>query len=368
MSTQAAMLIMACCTTAHLMVTAVFALYARHQIKYLSLAWIMGIFTVMLAVSTPFCSKGIIGTLGMLHPGPLLVLMAISFLQSIFPLSIPMPAYLQMGRMWKYATPAIVMLAVYLIGFLLGSRPVTINSFPDLFTHLISGDVLLRLGVLGISIYYIINIFRLPHILTHVPFPRYLIGYSMVLGLSAVFYIVMTIAHQPWMDITYVLLFTTLNMYLCFRTLETMALTLPRPVIEEVSNEPTAEEIQKAEEDFNEANLQRFHRVEFWMQNHREEWTDNTFGRDRLCEATGYNRHLLLQCVRSQGYYNVHDYINSYRISELKAMIQKGKVTSLTACQDAGFGTIKTVRSCFLKHEGVSIDEYLAQNSSRKSQ
>ena len=94
------------------------------------------------------------------------------------------------------------------------------------------------------------------------------------------------------------------------------------------------------------------------MQNHREEWTNNTFGRDRLCEAVGYNRHLILQCIRSQGHNNVHDYINRYRIEELKRLICKGKINTLGDTVVAGFGTVQTARSAFLKLEGISLDEY----------
>lgn len=367
MSHQTVLLIMSCCATAHLVITAVMGLYARYQVKYLSITWIMGIFAAMIAVAAHFSIRAVPENLGILHPSLLLLLMAITYLQSIFPLSIPMPGYLQWGRMWKYALPAIVMLAIYGLGGLLGSSPVVITDLDDFAQHLLSGDVLLRLGILGICIYYILNIFRLPHRLTHVPFPRYLVGYSTVLGMSAIFYIIITIAYTPMLAMVYLLVFTILNLYLCFRTLESTALTLPRPVIEKVKKEPTAEEIVQAENDFNEANLQRFHRIEFWMQNHPESWKDYTFGRDKLCEETGLNRHLLLQCLRSQDYYNVHDYINSYRIAELKQQIANGSITSITECLKIGFGTTKTVRNCFQKHVGMSIDDFLAQYS-RKSQ
>jgi len=151
-----------------------------------------------------------------------------------------------------------------------------------------------------------------------------------------------------------------------FRTLETTAMDLPRPIIKEVEQAPTEEEIKQAEDDFNKANLQRFQRVEFWMQKNRNVWTDNTFGRDQLCREVGINRQLLLQSVRSQGYNNVHDYINSYRINDLKRRIQRGQATTLTECLDSGFGTVKTVRSCFLKSEGTSVDAYLQTYTGEK--
>jgi transcriptional regulator GlxA family with amidase domain len=165
----------------------------------------------------------------------------------------------------------------------------------------------------------------------------------------------------------YVVMFTFANMYLTFRVLETMAVNLPKPVIEAVESEPSEEEIKKAErEDFNEANIQRFHRIQYWMQTHKEEWTDNTFGRDRLCEAVGFNRHLVLQSVRSQGFNNVHDYINSYRIAELKHLVQTGKATTVNECLAAGFGTSKTVRSCFQKIEDMSLDDFLDNQKTQR--
>jgi len=358
-------LILTCCVTIHYVVAMVMWLYARHQVRYLSIAWIMTLFAIMLTITVIFVDPTQV-TPGMLNPGMLLGLLVACYLQSIYPLSIPMPGYLQLGRMLRYASPAIILILMYLVAMLLGSHPAIITNIDDLRKHLLSGDILIRLIAVLLSLWYIVNIFRLPHRLTHVEFPRYLIGYSTFLGLSAVYFVVITVMnYQPILLIIYLIIFTILNFYLCMRTLETMALELPKPVITAVEEEPSEEELKKAEEDFNEANNQRFRRVEFWMQHNRDEWKNSTFGRDRLCEQTGLNRHLMLQCVRSQGYNNVHDYINSYRITELKRMIQRGEATTLTECLDAGFGTIKTVRNCFLRQESATLDEYLRRQGEK---
>ena len=144
-----------------------------------------------------------------------------------------------------------------------------------------------------------------------------------------------------------------------------MALELPKPVITEVTEAPTDEELRKSEHDFNEANRQRFQRVEFWMQQHIDMWTDSSFNRDVLCREVGINRQLLLQSVRSQGYNNLHDFINSYRMAELKRRIQMGSITTPTECMDVGFGTVKTVRSTFLRFESTSLDDYLQRFNRR---
>ena len=188
---------------------------------------------------------------------------------------------------------------------------------------------------------------------------RIVIQSSMAMGLSVVFYTYVAIVFDLKLLAVYVVLFTVLNLYLMLRTLESIALELPRPVISEVAEAPVEMSKKKDEEDFNEANLDRFQRINFWMQNHKEEWKDSTFGRDRLCLETGFNRHLVLQSVRSQGFNNVHDYINSFRVAELKRMIAKGEVKALNDTLDAGFGTTQTVRACFLKSEGITLDDYL---------
>ena len=44
MSATSILIIISCCATAHLVITSVLALFARHRVEYLCLAWINGIF------------------------------------------------------------------------------------------------------------------------------------------------------------------------------------------------------------------------------------------------------------------------------------------------------------------------------------
>jgi len=360
MSINTIQLLLVSSATAHLVVSAIMGLYARHKVQYLCLAWVNGIFGFVLAAVTTISEQIAEGEPGIMHPAMIMPLLCGVYLQSIFPLSIPMPGFLQAKRMVKYARPVIALTTVYSVARLMGSNIVIMHTFPEVIQNLLSSDVLLRVLALGISIYYIVNIFLLPRRMVHkTDIPSYLIGYCLCLGFSVVFFTIVSILYNPTALMIYITIFTLLNLYLAFRTLEEMAIHLPQPALIKVQEEPTEDIVEKAEkEDFNEANLLRFKRLEFWMQNHKKEWTDNTFGRDRLCEAVGYNRHLILQCVRSQGYNNVHDYINRYRIEELKQLISKGKITALGEVVDAGFGTIQTARSCFLKMEGITLDEY----------
>ena len=343
----------------HFVITAVMGLFARHRVQYLCLAWVNGIFCCTLFGASCFSHAIAEGEPGILHPAMLLAVLCACYLQSIYPLNISMPGFLQWERMWRYASPILVLLAIYIGAALLGSRIVYIYSAEELVKNILSSDILMRLCALVLSIYYIVNIFLLPHrLVRHANVPRYLLGYCIALGVSVVFYTCVAIYYNTALLAIYVGLFTALNLYLMFRTLETLALQLPRPVISEVADVPE-ESKEKELEDFNEANLHRFQRINFWMQNHREEWKDSTFGRDRLCQEVGLNRHLVLQSVRSQGFNNVHDYISSFRVAELKHMIARGEVKTLNDTLGAGFGTTQTVRACFLKVEGITLDEFL---------
>lgn len=347
---------------AHFVISAVMSLFARHRVQYLCLAWVNGIFFCTMLVAS-FFSRGIAeGQPGILHPYMLIALLCACYLQSIYPLNISMPGFLQWERMWRYALPILVLMAFYIVATLMGSRIVYIYTAKDLIKNVLSSDILMRLCALGLSIYYIVNIFLLPHRMArHANVPRYLLGYCFFMGLSVVFYTCVAIFYDLTLLAIYIVLFTILNLYLSFRTLETLALQLPRPIISEQTEVPAEECKETDQDDFNEANLHRFQRINFWMQNHRDEWKDSTFGRDRLCLEVGYNRHLVLQSVRSQGFNNVHDYISSFRVAELKRMIARGEVKTLSDTLVAGFGTTQTVRACFLKVEGITLDEYLAK-------
>lgn len=358
------LLTFACSATAHWVVAMVMALYARHKVQYLALAWINGIFGVVLTVAAIFSSLIFKGSPGLMHPLMLLFLVAGIYLQSIYPLSITMPGYLQWGRMWRYASPAIGLFLSYVLLMCVQGSPIAVTTWSGFFSNFFTFDILIRLAALVLSVYYIINIFRLPRQMTHnVDVPRYLIGYCGALGFSVVYYTYVSVFYTPMLLTVFVVVFTALNLYLMFRILETMALSLSKPVIEVVEAEPQADVMEKAErEDFNEANILRFKHIEYWMQNHQEEWCDSTFGRDRLCAGVGYNRHLLLQSVRSQGYNNIHDYINRYRIERLKSLIISGEIRNMVDTMYAGFGTPITARSCFQRMEGGSLDAFMEAN------
>ena len=202
------------------------------------------------------------------------------------------------------------------------------------------------------------------HLLRFPDVPRYLFGYTLVLGLNSCLYLFLTVKFTVGEFELWLFIFTLANLYLCLRELETMAIGLPKPVIAEVEESPAVEQIEKTDhEDFNEANRQRFERVEYWMQHNRDTWKDFTFNRDNLCEATGINRHLVLQALRSQGYNNIHEYINAYRIDELRRMVKYGLVRTPKDCLDAGFGSIKTARASFLRVTGESLDDFLQRKT-----
>ena len=225
--------------TIHLMMASVLSLYSRYKVQYLSLAWIMGIFGALCCVAIPFSYLLRFENIGLLHPFMLLALVGTCFLQGIYPLSIPMPGYLQWGRMWRYASPAIFLIILYVVSLLLGNRPVIVHTYSELADCWWGPDMLFRLAGLGLSVYYVANILRLPRLLVkNAEIPRYLKGYVTAMGLNMVFYIVVTAVFNAMLLLVYFYLFCLLNMYLFYRTLETMAIHLPKPEIVEVDESP----------------------------------------------------------------------------------------------------------------------------------
>ena len=349
---------------AHLMMSLVLFFFARRRVSYLSQAWIMLLLCLMYCAALFFIYTQDIPPLGILHPVLLLYLLATSFLQSIYPLGICMPGYLQWGRMWAYAVPALVLILLYAGGALAGSNMVKVYNPADFGHYLLSGDVILRLASLALSIYYIVNIFRLPHRLTRqVELPRWMITYGVALGLVALYFVLLTVWFSQPLVIIYIVLFTLVNMFLFFRILSPVFHALPQPPLREVAERPTEEEISHSEQnDFNEANMRRFEVLEFFMQ-HERPWLDCQFTRDRLCRHTGLNRHLVLQALRSQGYNDTHEYIYRYRVEELTRLILDGEIDSLQQCDKAGFRSIKTASTNFERMENVPLTEWFEQHT-----
>lgn len=378
------LLTFACCATVHLVVTCVMGLYSRHRVEYLSLAWIMGIFTCVLLVVTPFSHSVATGQPGILHPYMLLTLVCGIYLQSIYTFGFSMPGFLQWERMWKYASPILILAAVYILAMYPVGKLTKVYSADELFQNIYNIDLFLRVVALGMGIYYIINILYLPHRFANLDnVPTFVKGYGTMLTLSCIFYVYVAINYTPLLLCVFLILFTCLNLYMVLRTLETTASHLAHPVInleenseefavepqkkeevpeEEITEEDKRQEAEKQEvrqHNFNQLNRERYQRVEKWMHTHHLEWTDHTFNRERLCEATGINRQLLLQCLRSQGHNNIHDYLMLYRVEELKRLIKRGEVTAVSESFNAGFGAPKTARMAFEKIEGVSLDSYI---------
>ena len=342
---------------AHLMMSLVLFFFARRRVSFLSQAWIMLLICLMYCAALFYVYTQEIPALGILHPVLLIYLLACSFLQSIYPLGLCMPGYLQWGRMWTYASPALILISLYAGGALAGSDMIKVYDASDFREYLLSGDVILRIAALGLSIYYIVNIFRLPHRLTRqVELPRWMITYGVALGAVSLFFVIITLSFNRLGVIIYILLFTLVNMFLFFRILEPVFNALPHPPLRRVAERPTEEEISHSEQnDFNEANVRRFEVLEFLMQ-HDRPWLDSQFTRDKLFRHTGLNRHLVLQALRSQGYNDTHEYIYRYRVEELKRLILSGEMQSLQECERAGFRSVKMAYSNFERMENVPLD------------
>ena len=87
--------VFACCATAHFVGMFLTGILARHRVQYLSLAWILAIFFVVIAIVAMFGKSVADGRPGLLNPYMLLMLVVGSYLQSIYSLGLVMPGFLQ---------------------------------------------------------------------------------------------------------------------------------------------------------------------------------------------------------------------------------------------------------------------------------
>lgn len=345
---------------AHLMMSLVMFYLSRRSVQFLSQAWIMLLICLMYCAALFFvATHDAIPQLGILHPVLLIYLLACSYLQSIYPLGLCMPGYLQWGRMWGYAVPALVLIFIYSIGAAAGSNLANVYTFNDIVDFWLSGDVVLRILCLLLSGYYIANIFRLPHRLVRsMQLPSDLMAYGAALGIVSLFFVVITVEFNLVLLTIYILLFTLVNMFLFFRILRPTVEAISYPDFRQVETPPTREEITQSEvDDFNEANLHRFEMMEYVMQ-HDSPYLDCNFNRERLCRLAGFNRHMALQSLRSQGYNDIHEYIMRYRVAEFKRRIESGEITDLKQVVDVGFRTPKTAITCFERYEGKEFQAF----------
>lgn len=369
----------ACCAVLHLMGALVSGVLARHRAQYLVLLWVFSIIFGVLGVVTCFSTEVVEGDPGLLNPYMLPMLAVGVFLQSLYSLGLVMPGFLQMERMLKYVAPLALLLCLMLaLTISPGEQLTKVYSMSQLFREVTFGDMLLRFSALILGMYYLVNIFVLPfRFAKKTTFPVSMLVYSTVLVLSIVLYLYLAFEYNVVLLCGYVSMFTLLNLFWLFHSLETVVAHMRRPdisleeserlaalaVAEEEKERAERERESKRQADFNEMNRQRYLRVQLWMQEHKELWVNNDFTRDRLCEETGINRQLMLQCLRSQGHYNVHEYITTYRVEELKRKVIRGEIATIAECDVVGFGSVQTARSCFARIEGSSLDAFFAEHA-----
>lgn len=348
----------------HLTMAIVLFIYARRSVAYLAQAWISMLTSLIYVVAVAFIAfygAESLGALGMFNPTLLLLLLVVSFLLSITPLGIVMPGYLQAPRMLKYASPAAAIIVLYLLGLLMGSSPVAIERLSDLSHCFLSGDVLLRVASLLLSTFYIVNIIVLPHRLirkTGYSLPVNVISYASLLGIVQLLLVFATLWESYVLIIIYEVLFTAVSLMLSGCMIKANISELPYPAIHPVETPPSALEISQAEDqDFNASNALRFEGIEYVMQ-HEKPFVAPDFNRDRLCRLCGFNRHIVLQTLRSQGYNDVHDYISRYRVSELRHLIETGQITDIRQHERVGFRTLRTAVLAFERYEHEDLQEF----------
>lgn len=350
----------------HLTMAIVLFIYARRSVAYLAQAWISMLTALIYGVALGFIAThgaAELLPLGTLHPILIIALLVTSFFFSINPLGMVMPGYLQVGRMVRYASPAIVIVTIYALGLLVGAKPVIIDDLDALRENMLSGDVLMRLASVGLSLFYVLGIIILPHRLirkTGYSLPKNIVSYASLLGIVQILLLITTIWFNYATLVAYEVLFTAVSLMLSGCVIKANISVQPYPEIHIVETPPTTQDIAEVEDsDFNAANVRRFESIEYAMQ-HDKPFVSPDFNREALCRLSGFNRHIVLQTLRSQGYNDVHDYISRYRVTELRRLIETGEVNDIHQHERVGFRTMKTAILAFERYEHENLAAFIA--------
>jgi hypothetical protein len=108
-------IVFACCAVAHFAGMIITGILAKHRVQYLSLAWMLAIFSVTLFIVAMYGDSVAKGAPGILNPYMLLVLVGGIYLQSIYSLGLALPGFLEFRRMLKYASPILLLAIIYMI-------------------------------------------------------------------------------------------------------------------------------------------------------------------------------------------------------------------------------------------------------------
>ena len=264
--------------------------------------------------------------------------------------------------MIKYSLPLVILVFIYSITLaILGKSAPVYHSLGEMFAGFWQVmDTIARFLALAFSFTFVLSIVLLPRQLlkAETPIPPYVTACCASLGITYACFFVLSIHFFWWLLYLTTALLTAVNIAFVLHSLESIAESIPRPG--KRGTEPAAQPAKSPanpRRDFNEDNLFRFSKIEQYMQSSTE-WRDTSYTREKLCEAVGCNRHILLQSLRSQGYNTIHEYIMTYRVEYLSRLLQSNPEGNLSQlCFDAGFSTLITARSAYTNVLGRELNE-----------
>lgn len=90
-------------------------------------------------------------------------------------------------------------------------------------------------------------------------------------------------------------------------------------------------------------------------------YIDNELNLSQLSDAVGISTHNLTEIINTLGGKNFYDFVNSYRVEEVKQRISEktsGNLTILAIGLESGFNSKSSFNSVFKKHTGMTPSEF----------
>lgn len=118
-------------------------------------------------------------------------------------------------------------------------------------------------------------------------------------------------------------------------------------------------------DDIDAENMEKlFHRIEIFM-SEKKPYKDAKFNLSSLSVAMRLNSSYLSKAIRYKGYSNFNNYLNIYRINNVKELLTEvdfQKTTLMYVYSEAGFSNQSTFNRVFKQIEGTTPSEYIQKN------
>jgi AraC-like DNA-binding protein len=262
-----------------------------------------------------------------------------------YPIEVINPGWFNKRRGLLLALPALMTLALPLCGV----NYQHLTSLSDVVSHLTDFDVMVRIAIVGIMIFYTFLLWFIPHNWRESSVDNHWIRRAnLFMLIMALLFFTQVFTTLPWsfhIHVTWVC--ATFVYFTCFELFERLSpSTLPQP------STPIASGDERGNTSLWEQICQV---VDEW-----EAWRNPNTSVETISTAVGTNRIYVARCIKEHTGLTVNDYINQKRVDFIASELKKAPLSHKEIYFAAGYRSRQTAYRNFLKFKGVSPTDFSA--------